>query len=1393
MPEFASAGEARIGATGFSVGGPESRPAEACWSSTLADPGLARRHLVHGAPMAAPTIISLHPGMPAPDLDAWLAERQLGNWRNLPVSMLSGRFSAQDKAWLKSQAAKDRNLGDIITSKSRRSSFGTPRNEAGYAIQIAAIAYLEDRLTARHRAEAAEPAVLESLSVPTPDAELRPVQARLLALRAQVRTTVPARDTATAEQSLSLATEARSMVVVERVFATCGRRTNPTITLALEPLGAEPAIRCDCVGGAGGRCGVGLAAIDTALRILVGQGSELGRAQIRKIVSEPRWASSIAAIDEALAPREPKTRAGATSPTTDGLLLGWRCTFVSDGTPDVTLVGLRERAKKGSTTPAITLVAHDVQALRYGRVRPMLAVDLEIARTLPLEAHYRQTVTEQSLHRRALALLVGHPRVFHGRTGARPLAVVRAGLVLHLRATSNGGFRLELTVGGRLMRASELYHCAFNVPPEEDLVVYDEAEGLCSVVATRVGLVQLLAALVRVPTEQAADALPLWLVRLPALARVVDIEIDPSLRGEPLPAETAPFLRLEILPGPRLSAQLLVRPLPGGAPYPPGEGPEDVYGEQGTRPVFVHRDLEAEREVAEATLAHLELDPGFGDAPAEFDSMDGGLEFLERLRTLEPPVPCEWQGGVGLRITRPATGRDLRLRVASKRDWFGLEGELEIDGAHVAMSALLAAVRDGRRFVPADDGAIVMLDALLRDGLAALANVAGAKGALSASQIPLVERLEALGAAVDVPKAWAELTRRARAATAFEPPAPQGLETPLRDYQLQGFHWMARLAEWAPGCCLADDMGLGKTVQSLALLLHRAAAGPALVVAPTSLGFNWVREAGRFAPSLRVLAYRDTDRGDVLRRIGPSDVLCVSYDLMVRDAERLAARHFVTVIFDEAHTLKNAESLRSMAAAGLDAAFRVALTGTPVENRVAEIWAVMRAAVPGLLGAASDFRERFVLPIERDADSARRKTLAALLAPFLLRRTKAEVVPELPPRTDITVRVPLSRAERRMYEERRLATLAALSSGGELRESQRRVQVLAALTQLRQLVCHPRLVEPTSDVPSSKLQHAIELIAEVRSEGHRPLVFSQFTRFLALVREALLGIGLNVSYLDGSTPAGDRERIVDGFQAGEGDAFLLSLKAGGAGLNLTAATYVIHLDPWWNPAVEDQATGRAHRIGQMSPVTVYRLAAEGTIEEAILALHEEKRELVAALLEGTGAAGKLSSEELVALMERASAQVDETDETESSESSPEAAVAVRAALRRESPATDGPAMGFDRRAAMTRFAQVLEADLSAKRLRGRATVSAYLAAMERLFDYAGQKRLPLSAPEIMAEVFEDCVDAIEAGTFDGPASFAVTGRTAVRRFISAQQGAGAPVPSAPPPAGSARLGQSPER
>jgi len=456
----------------------------------------------------------------------------------------------------------------------------------------------------------------------------------------------------------------------------------------------------------------------------------------------------------------------------------------------------------------------------------------------------------------------------------------------------------------------------------------------------------------------------------------------------------------------------------------------------------------------------------------------------------------------------------------------------------------------------------------------------------------------------------------------------------LRDYQRDALGWFAFLRRFGFGGCLADDMGLGKTVMVLAWLdllrATREAKAPSLVVVPRSVVFNWIDETARFAPELKVLDFSGADRS--VARVHGHQLVLTTYGTLRRDALLLKDVEFEYVILDEAQAVKNANTAGSKAARLLRAKHRLALSGTPIENHLGELWSLFDFLNPGMLGTSSSFARHGVAAARRDA--AALEVLSRGVRPFILRRTKAQVAPELPPRSELTIRCELQGTQRELYDELRAHYRAALLNR-ILRDGMQKskMQILEALLRLRQAACHPGLVDPrrASD-PSAKFDALVPHLAEVREEGHKCLVFSQFTSLLALLRKRLDADNVVYEYLDGKTR--DREERVKRFQKDPAcGVFLISLKAGGLGLNLTAAEYVFLLDPWWNPAVEAQAIDRAHRIGQTRHVFAYRLLAADTVEDKIVELQQTKRELADAIVRAdTGLLRNLKAEDLEVLL-----------------------------------------------------------------------------------------------------------------------------------------------------------------
>jgi len=701
-------------------------------------------------------------------------------------------------------------------------------------------------------------------------------------------------------------------------------------------------------------------------------------------------------------------------------------------------------------------------------------------------------------------------------------------------------------------------------------------------------------------------------------------------------------LRAELAPaGEGLSLRLVAAPLGEEGPrLMPGTGRERLMAALRGEGVGTQRDLKEERRHLDAVLDALPflVPPAKGDLVAEWrvEEPEEALSLVEILPQLPAIAAVDWPKGKPVRVVT-VDSKQLALTVRSERDWLSVSGQVKLDeGLVLELAQLLEWSGAGRgRFLPMGAGVYAALTERLRTQLADLAAVAeGGKGETLIPQMAAAWLEEALeGTEVKLDKAFRERVERLKAAQEQIHPLPRSLQAELRPYQEDGYAWAMRLAGAGFGACLADDMGLGKTLQALAVLLSRALGGPALVVAPTSVCGNWLAEAARFAPSLNFQLYGEGDRAGMIAAARPGDVILVSYTLMQQSAETFAGRTWHTLVVDEAQAIKNAAAKRSQAMFDLSADFRMALSGTPVENRLAELWSIMRFCNPGLLGTLTRFNTRFAGPIERDRDREAQHLLRRLIAPFVLRRTKGQVLQELPPRTELTLTVTPESAEAAHYEAlRRLAVSEAEMAVDSASAGQAQFHILAQLTKLRRAACDPRLVSPDLGIVGAKVQAFGQLAVELAANGHKALVFSQFVDFLTLLKTPLEEAGIRYQYLDGATPAAERTRRVNAFQAGEGDLFLISLKAGGFGLNLTAADYVVIADPWWNPAAEDQAMGRAHRIGQLRPVTVYRLVLKGSLEERIVNLHSEKRALADGILAEGESTALPSAEDLIALI-----------------------------------------------------------------------------------------------------------------------------------------------------------------
>lgn len=580
-----------------------------------------------------------------------------------------------------------------------------------------------------------------------------------------------------------------------------------------------------------------------------------------------------------------------------------------------------------------------------------------------------------------------------------------------------------------------------------------------------------------------------------------------------------------------------------------------------------------------------------------------------------------------------------RLSITSGIDWFELHGQIEFatdkGSEQVSLPDILKAARAGRKMITLSDGSTGLLPEqwLQQHGLlAALGRVEKDHLRFGAAQAALLDVLINPDELAEVDAKFEQLRQRLREFEKIEPIDPaESFRGDLRTYQREGLGWLNFLAQFGFGGILADDMGLGKTIQVLALLDRRRASMPApaaaekrspcLVVAPKSVLFNWADEAAKFTPHLRIATYSGADRAMLRPHLHEYDLVITSYGILRRDVAEFKDTTFDYVVLDEAQAIKNPRSKSARAARAVKATHRLALTGTPVENHLGDLWSIFEFLNPGMLGSGTRFSEAVRGGASDPSRLETAQQAAGALRPFILRRTKKQVLTELPPKTEQTIVCQMGAAQRRVYEQLRDyyrgSVLGASGGAGTMATSNGGAMiVLEALLRLRQAACHPALIDAKrTDAPSAKLDALLEQLEELMDEGHKALVFSQFTSMLALVRKSLDERNVTYEYLDGQTR--DRKQRIDRFQNDPNcPLFLISLKAGGLGLNLTAAQYVFILDPWWNPAVEAQAIDRAHRIGQTQHVTAYRLVCADTVEQRIIELQDKKRQLADAIVAG---------------------------------------------------------------------------------------------------------------------------------------------------------------------------------
>ncbi|MCI6796521.1 MAG: SNF2 family helicase [Succinatimonas sp.] len=875
-----------------------------------------------------------------------------------------------------------------------------------------------------------------------------------------------------------------------------------------------------------------------------------------------------------------------------------------------------------------------LQHFKEAHLPSMTPTDLAVAARIEVNSYQhwnRRLITNYTLSGPlAASELIGYPYVYDASTNT-PLEVVKGAVQLSVQV-KNKKFVIITNVD-KLMPED----------PQEKLPVWmieEPSDGKVTVYELTADQQRILSELRKIGEmpDAAKNKLTVLLETISSKMPVMSDLLKSSDKLKKIAGNSHILLQLTQPSAGSFEAHTVIHPAEGSKlTCEPGVGQEFIATVVDGANVQIHRDLKGEKQNFSALEEILTpLDECREDRNLWIMDTEQCLHMLDLVRD-NKLCTVQWPEGEKFKVSKPPLDfPTLKLSVRSMGSWFEVSGEVKIDdNTKMQVAELMRLVRHSQgSFISLGNNEYMALTEKLKKQISLLDKMASAdakKVKISRFNSGVLDELEKNGSDIKADKQYKDLKKRIEQASTISPSIPKKLNASLRDYQEEGFEWMMKLASWGAGAVLADDMGLGKTVQTISVLLARASLGAQLVVVPAALLINWKNELNRFAPSLKpVILNFEAERSKQIQKAAKNSVLLVTYGVVSEEIKELSEKAFATAVFDEAHNIKNRDTKAFKSCAQLNADFRIMLTGTPLQNHLTEIWSLFEIAVPGLLGSFNSFSDRFVLPVERDHDTQQQRLLKRIVSPFILRRTKADVLSELPDKTEITIEVELSDEEKALYDHIREETASSLQDGVI-----NPVQALAALTKLRQAACSMELIDSKLTVRSSKTEAFLNLVDELIENNHRALVFSQFTSHLAIIKRELDKKNIEYLYLDGSMSSKERMKLVEKFDEGTMPLFLISLKAGGTGLNLTAADYVIHLDPWWNPAIEEQASDRAYRIGQQRQVTVYRLIAKGTVEDKILKLHSTKKSLADALLEGTEMSTKLGREEIMELLELA--------------------------------------------------------------------------------------------------------------------------------------------------------------
>jgi len=1137
----------------------------------------------------------LYPTIALSELEAWARENGVEYALSYPAKMLLVPTSKIHTNWLWVYKQNNTSIREIITRPTAHTLEESSAETAPLEFQQAAIKYLETMVQNVAQAIEDEEKLLQN-SPPT-NPILQKIWTNALHYRSTLRRKVSPRSKKDRRtQKLWLDSKNSQLQYKEETIAWCGGGNWAELVVHLD--GRQHMVSCKCLNGKRGVCRLGLSALDQTIEMLTDSSQTQVHERLIKNIGTPKWEKDLQLIDEVFT-TEPISRPGEH--------LGWRIKETKQGL-DIEAVWCIQTSNGWKHRKA------DVESILKSVSHQSEPSDLHL---LQLSKSNCPSLVTTMLH-----ILQKHPRVFVGSRSADIGILQESQFSLSFTQNSTG-IEWSIMMEEEEILASEILNF---LSAKNSALWFKFGDNKFSYAEINHKLHLLIQNIAKVSKIIPSEGIASIYQRLPNLENILPVQLSESLRGKVLFADSRPIIRVSNGGHNNLRLDLKVRPI-SNKTYSIANGPEIIYIFNQEKQEFGHcsRDLEAEKSHASSLLQMLGLEPN-ADYQWTLSKPANIFRLLSQLKDLPEAHHnrIEWLSTIP---TIQHVGiEDLRVDIFNNEQKLELEGAIETVDEILDLWEVLPAIRENNPYMLVKGHVWYSITDDFRKRLRTLADVISPeeqKLCVNNSHVVTLNNI---------------LTHEG-----FEPPIVlrekmRSIQSiilqnsvfayTLRPYQIDGVKWMLNLKQWTTGCILADEMGLGKTVQVIKFLheIQSDNQNKVLIVAPKSTSGHWLSELNKCLSDWNIYHYHGPDRHGALNTLFPKQCLVMTYDIMVRDIESLLEHHYSTIIFDEAQYLKNPQASRALSAKLLTADFRIALTGTPIENSLLDLWSIFAVVSPKHLGSWSQFKKRFVHPIET-GQTQRLKDLQKLIDPLLLRRKKETVAFDLPAKIELNELVPLSTFERDMYEQLKKQAKQIIAENPQ----QAKFLVLSLLTKLRQVCCHRKLVLDSASNHSSKLNRALEIVQNLRHDKRKVLIFSQFVQLLQLFKSMLEAENIDLCYLDGSTQSQQRQQEIDRFQKSDVPVFLISLKAGGSGINLTSATEVIHLDPWWNPAVEDQASDRAHRIGQTQTVTVIRLVAEDSIETQIIRLQSEKRKIAQDLL--SDSISKLSLQEINELLE----------------------------------------------------------------------------------------------------------------------------------------------------------------